>query len=139
MLHPDLEAIIPYLHTRNRDRLHPRDASQTNTSTEYSLPLANSPSTQPALSRTPHTNTHTPPLSRLRRAPIITPQPITYSSILDPSISLVVGIEWDTTIALNPMRILEWTPYRLSRAWTDCCYARGSQFVQYLVMASSTA
>jgi len=69
MLHPDLEAIIPYLHTRNRDRLHPTDASQTNTSTEYSLPLANSPSTQPALSRTPHTNTHTPPLSRLPPRP----------------------------------------------------------------------
>jgi alpha 1,6-mannosyltransferase len=70
----------------------------------------------------PHLDTYHPPY--VRRPP---------PSITHPDISLVIAVEWDSTIAYDWWRLFMWTPLRWRRARDDV-YARRLEFVQYLSM-----
>src|SRR5690348_11039925 len=70
----------------------------------------------------PHLDTYHPPY--VRRPP---------PSITHPDISLVVAVEWDSTIAYDWWRLFMWTPLRWRRARDDV-YARRLELVQYLLM-----
>lgn len=61
-------------------------------------------------------------------------RPAHTSSILNPEISIVVAIEWDRSIAWNPLKAMMWTPYRWQRAKSDG-YSRRIQFSQYVLLA----
>nr|ODO04191.1 alpha-1,6-mannosyltransferase [Cryptococcus depauperatus CBS 7855] len=80
--------------------------------------------------------TYTPPYSGLiRRAPVYALSSPDPSSILNPEISMVVAIEWDSQIGRTLKMWRQWTWFRLKRSWPDCCYPRSIEIVQNLLVA----
>ncbi|WWC94993.1 hypothetical protein V866_001845 [Kwoniella sp. B9012] len=97
----------------------------------------------------PHESLHNPPNStngdvqtsylppyytRSRRAPIPQVQSIP-ATILNPEISIVVAIEWDSMIGRTPGMWRQWTWWRFKRSWPDCCFPRGLEMVQNLLVS----
>ncbi|OXH26285.1 alpha-1,6-mannosyltransferase [Cryptococcus neoformans] len=102
----------------------------------------------PPHNRSPQTNsrsiidsdnsTYTPPYPGLRlsrRAPVYTDENPNPSSILNPSISMVVAIEWDSQIGRTLGMWKQWTWFRITRSWKDCCFPRGLEMVQNLLVS----
>lgn len=80
---------------------------------------------------------YTPPYPGVRlsrRAPVYKIESPNPSSILNPSISMVVAIEWDSQIGRTLRMWKQWTWFRITRSWKDCCFPRGLQMVQNLLV-----
>ncbi|WVO24726.1 uncharacterized protein IAS62_006096 [Cryptococcus decagattii] len=83
-------------------------------------------------------STYTPPYPGVRlarRAPVYKIESPNPSSILNPSISMVVAIEWDSQIGRTVRMWKQWTWFRITRSWKDCCFPRGLQMVQNLLVS----
>lgn len=84
-------------------------------------------------------STYAPPYPGVRlsrRAPVYKIESPNPSSILNPSISMVVAIEWDSQIGRTLRMWKQWTWFRIARSWKDCCFPRGLQMVQNLLVVS---
>ncbi|WVQ66871.1 uncharacterized protein L199_005062 [Kwoniella botswanensis] len=107
------------------------------------------PAKRGLVSSNPHESLHTPPNStvddvltsyippyytRFRRTPISRVQSIP-TTILNPEISIVVAIEWDSMIGRTPGMWRQWTWWRFKRSWPDCCFPRGLEMVQNLLVS----
>ncbi|WVR00080.1 hypothetical protein IAU59_007222 [Kwoniella sp. CBS 9459] len=132
ILHKDIESLIELINQALtgqqdpsvKDRLNPRSSVSNDTFTPHTHTV------QQYTKRT-----YTPPYSRpLRRAPIVTlgEKPTT---ILNPEISIIVAIEWDSMIGRTLGMWKSWTWFRLTRSWPDCCFPRGLEMVQNLLVS----
>ncbi|OCF61405.1 hypothetical protein L486_01053 [Kwoniella mangroviensis CBS 10435] len=109
----------------------------------------NGPANRGSVSAYPQGGLHIPPNStaddvlpsyvppyytRARRAPIpqIDRVPTT---ILNPEISIVVAVEWDSMIGRTLGMWRQWTWWRFKRSWPDCCFPRGLEMVQNLLVS----
>ncbi|WRT70122.1 uncharacterized protein IL334_007116 [Kwoniella shivajii] len=132
ILHPDIETLTKLIQQTSsttpslpiKDRLNPRHSSDTNIYTQHN-------DTNETII---NLQSYNPPYSSLsRRAPVsITELPTT---ILNPEISMIVAIEWDSMIGRTLSMWKQWTWFRYKRSWPDCCYPRGLEMVQNLLVS----
>ncbi|WWC91834.1 uncharacterized protein L201_006781 [Kwoniella dendrophila CBS 6074] len=81
-------------------------------------------------------HSYTPPYyAHSRRAPVISLPAELPSTILNPEISIVVAIEWDSMIGRTLSMWKQWTWFRFNRSWPDCCFPRGLEMVQNLLVS----
>ncbi|WWD19744.1 hypothetical protein CI109_104208 [Kwoniella shandongensis] len=80
-----------------------------------------------------HTSTISHESHLSRRAPIQTLDDP--STILNPDISIVLAIEWDSAIGRTWSMWKQWTWFRFRRSWPDCCFPRGLEMVQNLLVS----
>ncbi|WVR07558.1 hypothetical protein IAU60_004600 [Kwoniella sp. DSM 27419] len=131
ILHPDLEGLItlidralPMTVPNMKNRLNPREVFDNYTPHNYTL------------DKRIGASSYTPPYSpHIRRAPLSVSTEERLPSILDPGISIIVAIEWDSMIGRTLSMWKSWTWFRLQRSWPDCCFPRGLQMVQNLLVS----
>ncbi|WVQ84585.1 hypothetical protein IAT38_006739 [Cryptococcus sp. DSM 104549] len=114
ILHPDIQALVHYMTLASnpkptKDRLNPNPRPIDKRGPPYPGVAGRSP-----ISSVDH------------------PDP---SSILNPDISMVVAIEWDSAIGRTWRMWKQWTWFRLSRSWPDSSFPRSLEMVQNLLVA----
>ncbi|OCF38012.1 alpha-1,6-mannosyltransferase [Kwoniella heveanensis BCC8398] len=147
ILHKDIETLITLINKALtgeqdpsiKDRLNPRSTMPNDTTASIITPNDTTTPHEDTIDRYTDDRytdqTYTPPYSRpSRRAPIV-PLGEVPATILNPEISIIVAIEWDSMIGRTLGMWRSWTWFRLTRSWPDCCFPRGLEMVQNLLVS----